>query len=182
MNEQDLLAQTQHVSDIFARVLLRTMAVGSQSDDCEITMAQYQAMKHIERHGACTVGSLAEGLGVTQPAATMLVDRMVKRGLVDRGPGRTDRRQAAVSLTDRARALLHRIEIERAERLSGVLDRMERAEREQLLASLERFVSAAVEADSTLEDACLRCGAGHDDGCVLNKVHMRLRGTEVTRT
>lgn len=182
MNEHDLLTQTQHVSDIFTRVVLRTLTVGSISDDGEITMAQYQAMKHIEHHGPCTIGSLAEGLGVTQPAATMLVDRMVKRELVAREPGRTDRRQMEVSLTDRARDLLLRAEEERADRLGAVLGRMSRSEREQLLQSLERFVSAAAEAESDVEDACLRCGATHDDSCILNKVHIRLKGTEVTKT
>jgi DNA-binding MarR family transcriptional regulator len=182
MNELDLLTQTQHVSDIFTRVMLKILTIGALSGDCEITMAQYQALKHVEHHGSCTIGSLAEGLGVTQPAATMLVDRMVKRGLVDREPGRTDRRQAEVSLTGRARELLHRAEEERAERLSRVLSLMEPAEREQLLESLERFVAAAVELETPVEGACLRCGIEHDNDCVVNKAHIKLRGTEVTRT
>lgn len=181
MNDRELLTQTQHVSDIFTRVL-RTLTVGPLSDDGEVTMAQYQALKHIEHHGPCTIGSLVEGLGISQPAATMLVDRMVKRGLVGREPGRTDRRQMEVSLTDRARDLLRRADEERAERLSKVLSRMDRKEREQLLVSLERFVSAAVEMESAVQDACLRCGVSHDDACVLNRVHMRLKGTEVTKT
>ena len=182
MNDLDLLAQTQHVSDIFTRLVLKTLTVGPLSDDGEITLAQYQALKHIEHHGPCSIGSLAEGLGVTQPAATMLVDRMVKRGLVEREPGRTDRRQSEVSLTEHARSLISRAECERAERLSRVLSLMNPDEREQLLRSLERFVAAAVEVETAVEDACLRCGVEHDGECVLNKAQMRLSGTEVTRT
>ncbi len=184
MNDLDLLAQTQHVSDIFTRIMLKTLTVGllSESPDGEVSMSQFQALKHIGQHGPCTIGSLAQGLGVTQPAATMLVDRMVKRVLVERGPGRTDRRQSEVSLTPHAEELLQRTESERAERLSRVLGLMHPTEREQLLRSLERFVAAAVELETAVEDACLRCGIEHDGECVLNKAHMRQSGTEVTRT
>ncbi len=184
MKESELLEQAQHVSDIFTKIMLKTMTVGllAEMPEGEITMAQLQALKHIAQHGSCTIGSLAEGLGVTQPAATMLVDRVVKRGLVEREPGREDRRQAEVSLSRRAKHLVRRAESERAERLSKVLDLMTPDEREQFLESLQRFVGAALKLESAVDEACLRCGIEHRTACVVNRTHLELTGADVSRT
>ena len=178
MNDTDLLSQTEHLSDIFTRIMLRTLA-GTSSD--EITIAQFQALRHVSQHGPCTVGSLAEGLSVSQPAATMLIDRMARRGLVDRQTGKSDRRQAEVSLTRHARSLLDRIEAERAEHLSKILDMMSRSEREQFVELLERFVSAALRLECAVDEACLRCGIGHHTDCVVNQMHLERVGTDVER-
>jgi len=184
MKDAELLAQTQHVSDVFTKIMLKTMTMGllAEAPEGEITMAQLQAMKHIAQHGSCTIGSLAEGLGVTQPAATMLVDRMVKRGVVEREPGRNDRRQAEVRLTRYAKAMLEKAESERADRLSKVLGLMSPGERQQFLESLQRFVGAALKLESAVEEACLRCGIEHRAGCVVNQMHLELTGADVSHT
>lgn len=48
-----------------------------------------------------TVSEIAEHLGVTKQAASQLVDELVKRGYVTRGPHPADARAKLVTLTDR---------------------------------------------------------------------------------
>jgi DNA-binding MarR family transcriptional regulator len=175
MDDTEFLNQTEHISDIFTRIMLKIMTPnlsGSGSD--EITLAQFQALKLISQHGHCTIGSIAEGLSVSQPAATMLVDRMVKRGMVERQPGRNDRRQAEVSLAEYGKELLVRIESERMEYLAEILKLMGRSEREQFVESLERFIAAVVEFERSPLEACLRCGSRHHDDCIVNKANQAL--------
>ena len=151
MSDTELLSQTERISDIFTKIILKTMVADpSVSVSGEITAAQLHALRHIAQHGPCTIGALAEGLCVSQPAATMLVHRMTKRGLVERRPGRRDRRQAEISLTRSALDALTRMESERAVRLGRILELLEPHERKQFVESLERFIAAALKLESSL--------------------------------
>lgn len=55
------------------------------------------------------IGELAGSLQVRHHSASLLVDRCVKRGLVDRREDPTDRRRALVSLTATGQEILDRI-------------------------------------------------------------------------
>lgn len=170
MNDTEFLNQTEHISDIFTKVMLKIMTPNlADGASDEITMSQFQALKHIAHNGPCTIGTIAEGLSVSQPAATMLIDRMVRKGLVERHPGRIDRRQSEVVLAAHGEEVLGRIEAERADRLAQIVKLMERSEREQFIESLERFVEAALETERSPGEACLRCGTDHHNDCIVSK-------------
>jgi len=51
------------------------------------------------RHPGASLSSVAEHLGVTCPTASVLVDRLVRRGLVDRTAYPQERRRIALTLT-----------------------------------------------------------------------------------
>lgn len=178
----NLLNQTEHIADIFTKIVLKTMTDGiAESSSDEITLAQYQALKHVAQHGACTIGSLAGGLSVSQPAATMLIDRMAKRGLVDRKPSESDRRQAEISLTSHSQVLLDRIEGERTHRLSRILEQMESGDRDRFVESIERFIEAAVKIEPFAGESCLKCGKAHLDDCIVNQTHIALSSDKTGR-
>ena len=167
MTDAEYLAQTERISDIFTRIMLRISDPSLGAPD-EITTSQYQALRHIAHNGPCSIGGLAGALSTSQPAATMLVDRMVKRGLVLRRLSKADRRQAEVSLAASGKEILGRIEAERASRLAEIVKLMGPSEREQFVVSLEHFIAAALETE-TPEEACLRCGTEHNSDCILSK-------------
>lgn len=183
MTDTELLNQTEHIADIFTRIMHKIMLDDLHGDDSEeITPVQFQALKHIAQHGPCTIGNIAEGLLISQPAATMLVDRMVKRDLVDRRIGKNDRRQAEIALTDRSRELLACIEAERIRRLRRILLMMAPDERLQFMESLEKFVSASLKLEKTVDNACLRCGVEHHPDCIVNQTHLEMAGKDIERT
>ncbi|HEY3297521.1 MAG TPA: MarR family transcriptional regulator, partial [Armatimonadota bacterium] len=170
MRDTEFLNQIEHISDIFTRMVLKTTAADlTENAADEMTMSQFQALKHIAQHGPCTIGQLAKGLATSQPAATMLVDRMAKRGLVDRHPGSTDRRRSEISLTERAVELLAQIEAERADRLAKTMALMSDEQRRQLLESMEQFVAAALHLEQSVDEACLQCGIEHHPSCIVNR-------------
>lgn len=156
-----------HLSELFAKVITQTMPDESTAEG--VTLAQLQVLKYIETHGECTVCHLAEGLGISQPAATTLVDRMAKRALVERTSGTDDRRQRQVHLTERARALLFAAETERMEKLGKILTHMDKSASQRLISSLEEFVAAAIAAEMLPRDLCLQCGSAHRADCVVNR-------------
>lgn len=175
MAGDEFVSDTERISGIFSRIMMHL----SGSD--EITPAQLNALKHIGQHGPCSISSLAEGLCVSQPAATMLVDRMLKKSLVERRPSESDRRQAEVSLTRTGKSLLKRIETERAQRLSAILLQMPPEERERFAASLECFIEAALTLESSPDRVCMHCGCEHQEDCIVNQTQLALAGEEIER-
>jgi DNA-binding MarR family transcriptional regulator len=71
-----------------------------------LTGPQLWAMKTLHRNGRMPVGQLADALIVNQSSVSALVDRLVRRGLVRRIRGRTDRRFVEIALTPRGRTLV----------------------------------------------------------------------------
>ncbi|QSX32007.1 MarR family transcriptional regulator [Shewanella avicenniae] len=67
--------------------------------DQGVSLAQVHAVEILGAHGSLRMKSLAEKLGVTTGTLTVLVDRLVKNGLVVRQPAEDDRRAIEVLLT-----------------------------------------------------------------------------------
>src|SRR5215469_7400579 len=64
--------------------------------------------------GPLSLSSLAEAIGVDAPYATLIVDSLEERGLVERQPDPADRRRKLVSLTPAGReAVIKVIQIDR---------------------------------------------------------------------
>ena len=69
------------------------------------SMAQVKAMMHVAAHGRRTVGEIAGGLGLSMPAASELVDRLVEAGLrIQQGQGPAPSRPCRMSRCRRRRA------------------------------------------------------------------------------
>ena len=94
--------------------------------------------------GSCRMGEIAEYLGVVQSAITPLVDRLEDQGLVQRVRSREDRRVWLVALTEEGLALYANQENVYQAVATEMLAPLESAERETLIALMER-IGAAVE-------------------------------------
>jgi MarR family transcriptional regulator, organic hydroperoxide resistance regulator len=70
-----------------------------------LTGPQLWALKTLEREGRLSAGRLAEALAVHQSSLSILVDRLEKRGLVQRIRAPHDRRVVQIALTKRGAAL-----------------------------------------------------------------------------
>lgn len=99
-----------------------------------LTAASTLAM--LDRSGSCRLTALAASQGVTQPAMTQLVGQLADSGLVARKADAADGRVVHVELTGEGRALVARRRAARAERLSGVLDRLSPEDQAALAAAV----------------------------------------------
>ncbi|HYK09781.1 MAG TPA: MarR family transcriptional regulator [Gemmatimonadales bacterium] len=70
-----------------------------------LTGPQLWALKTIERHRRLSIGRLAAALAIHQSSASILLNRLERRGLVRRTPGREDRRFVELELTQRGAVL-----------------------------------------------------------------------------
>ncbi|MCC8957664.1 MarR family transcriptional regulator [Bradyrhizobium sp. Pear77] len=114
------------------------------------TLTQYR-MLHRIRGGVRQVGTLAEAFGISQPAASIMVSKMVRDGFLKRVPHPTDRRQIELHLTAKANSQLEsglgRAFLRLDEKLS-VLSKTKRNEVAKHIRELSRLLSQSVAGES----------------------------------
>jgi DNA-binding MarR family transcriptional regulator len=99
----------------------------------DLTMGQLKALITLHRLGPQAVGELGRRLGLSEPAASLLVDRLEERGHVRRERDGGDRRRCLISLSDAGKDLTSRLSESREEQVARWLTALERDELEGLL-------------------------------------------------
>ena len=148
----------EKLTGLFSEIVFKTMTVQLLRDleELDITLSQLQALTHVGERVKCSVGEIADGLGVTHPAAVKTVDRLLKKGLITRSVSAADHRQAEIQIAPEGRRLVNAVRLERTQRLARVLDQMSPADRRALILGLERFVEASMDARA-LDCICRSC-------------------------
>lgn len=113
--------------------LLRlTRTIRNQRVDESVTLTLLAALMTLDKCGPMSPGELAGLERVQPPSMTKILAQLEEKGLVQRSPHATDRRQAVVAVTDGGRALLARERRERDAWLSTRLAMITPAERDLL--------------------------------------------------
>jgi DNA-binding MarR family transcriptional regulator len=149
----------EKLTGLFSDIVFKTLTAQllREADELDITLPQLQGLTCIAERGYCTVGELAERLGVTHVAAVKLVERLVKKELVTRTQSETDHRQSLLRATEEGRRLVIAVRNERTQRLASVLEQMSPQDRLGLIRGLERFVEAASSDTHALDALCCSC-------------------------
>ena len=71
-----------------------------------LSVFELLALMMSEKYQAVTMSSLAQGMSVPMSTATGIVDRLVKKGLLERGRSEEDRRVVTVSLTESGKEVI----------------------------------------------------------------------------
>ncbi len=77
-------------------------------DDEELSFSQASALSRLFFGNSCGNSDIAEHLGVTDAAASQVVDRLVQRGLLSRSERPDDRRVRQLEITDAGRRLMEK--------------------------------------------------------------------------
>jgi DNA-binding MarR family transcriptional regulator len=108
-----------------------------------LSLVQLIVLTVLEADSQLPMRRLAEALDVSDASATGIVDRMEKRGLVERSHGTTDRREVLVHVTGQGAAVFHDLQDLRRARLTAMVDQLSDDELAALLTGL-RAMRAAV--------------------------------------
>jgi DNA-binding MarR family transcriptional regulator len=72
-----------------------------------LSSAQIFVLQHLSAAGELSINDLATRTYTHQSSVSVVVSRLVRKGLVKRGRAADDRRRSALSLSDKGRRLLH---------------------------------------------------------------------------
>jgi len=106
------------------------------------TQPQIKVLGHLYRRGQCTVSDVAHALGISLPAASETIDKLVEEGMLTRHANPADRRQVLVELTAPAKKLGDEIHCARRAQLRAALELLEPHERPYFARSLEVLAAA----------------------------------------
>ena len=116
----------------------------------DLTLPQAQVLRVLRREGALPTGQLALALRISAPAITQLTDRLIRKGLIERQAAEHDRRTVLVALSGKGRRLVDQFRQRRREIFSRALAQLGEAERAEVVAALEKVVTALEQYESKL--------------------------------
>jgi DNA-binding MarR family transcriptional regulator len=148
--ETDLVLALEATIPRYLRALRRAVEQAEGPD--RLTMQQVRCLQALAaEHGAALTTGLARRLRVAVPTMTRMLDGLAERGLIERQPDPTSRRQVRILLTESGRVLLARYEAIISARLRRLIGRLDRKQQERLLRAMGD-VAAALDADATKDD------------------------------
>ena len=121
------------VSRLARRMRAERIAQGLQP---ELSDTQLAALAALEKHSAMTPGELAEHEKVQPPSITRVIASLEERGLIERMPHPSDRRQVVLTVTAQGRDVVRKLRRLREAWLARRLRELDPAERALLQKAL----------------------------------------------
>ena len=172
--------RTSIINDFLASMNIFSSAINelmvSQLHDelgSELTIPQLKTLKLIARTETESISEIATFLGVSNSAASKAVDRLVRRGLVERIESTDDRRATRLSLTVKGTFLLKRYEDVQNRVLEGLFRQFMAEDFVETAELLDQLSADLVNRESGPQELCFRCGIYFRDRCSLRDLHER---------
>jgi len=176
VERNEVARDSAEYAEIIAEVFVETVVKATNSamyceyDQEEITPSLMHCLHYLYLHGPDSVRDIAAGLEISLSAASQLVDRLVKKGLVTRKENEDDRRLTSVELASAGSVLVEQMRERRSKWFESIIDQMPEAKRCALLDGLEGFLKVSLAHEVNIDRACVKCGMVHVPFCVVNKV------------
>lgn len=101
-----------------------------------LSVPQFRTLTYLRRQPGASLSGVAEHLGVTRAGASILVDRLVQNGLVQRVPAAEERRRSVLSLTGAGARLLEAARKGTCRRMAEVLAALSTDEAETVIKAM----------------------------------------------
>jgi DNA-binding MarR family transcriptional regulator len=122
----------------------------------ELSVPQFRVLAYLNWRAGASLSEVAENIGLTRPAMSLLVDGLVNRKLVKRETDTGDRRRLILELTPRGQSLYAAARQYTQARLAGRLAALSPAEREALAAALEQLRALFAPQGQAEEEAAVK--------------------------
>lgn len=120
---------------IFRKERNRPLAAG------KLTLPQCLALDIVDTHQSLRMKDIAQELGVSLPAATGIIDRLVRMRMVKRLYNEADRRTISIALTVKGKNVLHKIRSLRRKTFEEIFSKLTDLERLSYLAVLRKVLT-----------------------------------------
>ena len=148
--------------------------------DEQITQVQLACIRYVSLHTEPSVGTIADGLAISDAAAAKLIDRLVKKKILTREEDQQDRRVLKIKLTSIGKKLYTEVCNIEEQALNEIIARMSQADIVALETGLGAFLDAALVTPEQIEQICLHCGLEHIPACQGNLRYRELTGKDKT--
>lgn len=108
-----------------------------------LSMSQIGALFRVFHHGSTPVSEIGEELGVTNAAASQMLDKLVQQGLIFRSEDPSDRRVKQIALTGKGRQVVRESIQARQAWVQELAATLSPDEREQVVSALDILILKA---------------------------------------
>jgi DNA-binding MarR family transcriptional regulator len=132
------------------RAIIQAMRINSRAieRDIGLSLAQLTVLERLAKSPGQSVTELADHMYTHQSSMSVVVDRLVAKGLVERRGSTADRRRVELSLTEPGAALLALAPETISHRLTDALVSLSKRDRLMLARAMETLVTLAELEDS----------------------------------
>ena len=142
MKQDDTFLATLHdFKSVFMCHSMHNAMRYSRGSGC--SMSQLGTLMIIHRRGTLTVSDIGEELGVSNAAASQMLDRLVHEGLIFRTEDPDDRRVKQIDLTDNGLKILQESLQARHSWLEGMAAGLSSSEKEKIIQALKILIEKA---------------------------------------
>ena len=127
--------------EVFMRRSMRNFLLYFKQNGFSVT--QIAALFLIHHKGTSSVSDIGDGLEITTPAASQLLERLVQQGLVVRSEDPNDRRLRQIALSKQGEVVLQEGLQARQKWLEDLVKLMSPGEQEQVIAALNIMLEKA---------------------------------------
>jgi MarR family transcriptional regulator, 2-MHQ and catechol-resistance regulon repressor len=129
-------AEERRALDVYIKVSRAAESLSGRINhhlkDYNLTLSQFGVLEAIHYLGPMRQNALARKILKSEGNMTLVIDNLVRRGLVTRERETADRRSIAVSLTEEGRQLVERIFPDHVQKVVAAVSVLTTAEQEQL--------------------------------------------------
>lgn len=164
---QDFLGSAHIFVSAIDRLMDRQLQVVSND---RLSFSQLRLLKLVSVTDGYTISDVASFLRVSNAAASKAVDRLVRRGLLERREGAEDRRVVELCVTEAGSCVLDGFEARTLAALNEILEPFDARQLRDATTTLDDFSLALVDhEESAGETPCFRCGIYFRDRCLLRE-------------
>ena len=122
-----------HLASAFRIAIMRlSRRLRSERSDETLGLSQLSALSTLMRNGALSPTALAELERIQPPSMTRVITALEGRGLIERAPHLSDRRQSVIAITEAGRAIVSEDRRRRTAWLARRFDTLTAEEQQQL--------------------------------------------------
>jgi DNA-binding MarR family transcriptional regulator len=151
------------VREVIERTVLREVA------GKDFTFSQLKLLYLVAHTDTLNITDAATFLGVSPPAASKAVDKLVRRRLLRRAETQQDRRTSRLSLTETSRKLMDAYITARDQRVGAVFSHFSAEELRRTSEVLDRLAGAITSSGADPEAVCMQCEIYFRDECRFQK-------------
>ena len=107
----------------------------------EITIPQLRTLEYLSRIDGCLMNEIASHLGISRPAATGLVDRLIAQGLAAREYDDKDRRVIKIKISPKGKKIVANIWDQKRRSFAKVFSMISAQERTQYIQIMEKIAN-----------------------------------------
>ncbi len=144
----------------------------------QLTRTQFSILKILNTSGSFLGSELSRILGISRPAVSKNVDKLVKHKLVTRKILKKDRRTTEISLLKSGRNFVQAYEKIRLQKQEKALEVLSDREKELLAELLSKYVRSCMFGEDMLDVICLQCNDVIMEDCRLINQENKCRFVE----